>query len=44
MMHPLRVLGLSLDEALKLPARKSLVIDFTDPANTGGKWLRKPKK
>lgn len=23
--------------------REPLVIDFTDPANTGGKWLRKPK-
>jgi hypothetical protein len=24
--------------------RKPLVVDFTDPANTGGKWLRKPRK
>jgi hypothetical protein len=44
MVHPARVLGLSLDEALRLATRKSLVIDFTDPANAGGKWLRKPRK
>ena len=43
MMHPARVLGLTVDQAIKLAARKPLVIDFTDPANTGGKWLRKPK-
>jgi hypothetical protein len=43
-MHPERVLGLSLDQALKLAKRSSLVIDLDAPENQGGKWLRRPRR